>query len=216
MSEKKNTIRAITGRIIYQLYNNGNVNRGALATLRRTTSITDKGAEKIWPFIFEGIASGDKKSVILSKNGKPTKQESAIYTALHCYAIFQQGNDSDCVYASVPTSGQDKNEEDVKEEFGVTLFSALRQIRNNDSKIADALDRRVTALLATTNVGSAINSITHLVNILKGKKIVTKVDFAQLASDLNVFQSSSKAAREIALKWGQDYYWNTYQLDDNE
>lgn len=213
MSEKENSIRAITGRIIYQLYNNGNVNRGALATLRRTTSITDKGAEKIWPFIFEEI---DKKSVILSKNGKPTKQENAIYTALHCYAMFQQGNDNDCVYASMPISKQDKNEENTKEEYGVTLFNALRQIRNSDSKIADALDRRVTALLATTNIGSAINSITHLVNILKGKKIVTKIDFAQLASDLNVFQSNSKAAREIALKWGQDYYWSTYQLDDNE
>lgn len=215
MSEKKSTIRAITGRIIHQLYNNGNINRGALATLRRTTSITDKGAEKIWPFIFEEVPD-DKKSVILSKNGSPTKQEIAIYTALHCYAVFQQGNDHDCVYAPIPDPKQDKIEENLKEDYGITLFSALRQIRNNDSKVADALDRRVTALLATTNVSSAINSVTHLVNILKGKNIGTKVDFAKLASDLNVFQSSSKAAREIALKWGQDYYWNTYQLDDNE
>lgn len=213
MSEKKNTIRSITGRIIYQLYNNGEINKGALATLRRTTSMADKGAEKVWPFIFDNITSDNKDTKVnfLSTNGKPTKQENAIYAALHCYAMFQQGIDQKCVYASVPR----KDEED-SEEKGITLFSALRMVKNSDSKVAEALDRRVTVLLATTNINSAIKSITHLVSILKGKKLGAQIDFAQLASDLNVFQTNPKAAREIALKWGRDYYWNTYELKNQK
>ncbi|MBD5430103.1 type I-E CRISPR-associated protein Cse2/CasB [Lactobacillus sp.] len=210
MSNKKNTIRSITARIIYQLYNNGEINKGVLATLRRTTSMADKGAEKVWPFIFDNIATDNKNAQIniLSTNGNPTRQENAIYTALHCYAMFQQGIDQTCVYAASTT----RKDEEGSEEKGLTLFSALRMVKNSDSKVAEALDRRVTVLLATTNINSAIKSITHLVSMLKGKKLGFKIDFAQLASDLNVFQISPKTAREIALKWGRDYYWNTYAL----
>lgn len=216
MSKGKNTLSAITGQIIFQLYNNGNINRGALATLRRTTSITDKGAEKVWPIIFSNMVvnNKDKAPIFLSKNGKPTKQEIAIYTALHCYAMFQQGNDQTCAYAQINTKKDSQGKSSP--EDGVTLFSALREIRNDNSQITEALDRRVSALLATTNINNAVNSIIHLVNILKGKKITTKIDFGQLASDLDVFQSSLKQAREVALKWGQDYYWNTYQLEKKD
>lgn len=87
----------------------------------------------------------------------------------------------------------------------------------NDSNEKKALDRRITALLATTNISSATNSINHLVSILKGKKMGEKIDFAQLAEDLYNFQWSTKNARFVALKWGKDYYWNVYKLaSDND
>lgn len=148
----------------------------------------------------------------LSTNGKPTKLETAVYTALHCYAAFQQGNDS-FVFGQIPRS-KDKEESG---ENGVSLFTALRKMKINDSNEKKALDRRVTALLATTNISSATNSINHLVSILKGKKMGEKIDFAQLAEDLYNFQWSTKNARFVALKWGKDYYWNVYKLaSDND
>lgn len=187
-----------TARIIDQLYGDGTPDKGALAELRRSTAITDKGAEKIWPLIFSAMPK-------LSTNGKPTKLEIAVYTALHCYAAFQQGNDS-FVFGQIPRL-KDKEE---SRENGVSLFTALREM--NDSNEKKALDRRVTALLATTNISSATNSINHLVSILKGKKMGEKIDFAQLAEDLYNFQLSTKNARFVALKWGKDYYWNVYKL----
>ena len=183
-----------TARIINQLYSDGTPDKGALAELRRTTAIADKGAEKIWPLIFSAVPK-------LSTNGKPTKLETAVYTALHCYAAFQQGNDS-CVFGQIPRS-KDKEESESKQ-----IDPRLQK---------KALDRRVTALLATTNISSATNSINHLVSILKGKKMGEKIDFAQLAEDLYNFQWSTKNARFVALKWGKDYYWNVYKLaSDND
>lgn len=189
-----------TARIINQLYGDGTPDKGALAELRRTTAITDKGAEKIWPLIFSVVPK-------LSTNGKPTKLETAVYTALHCYAAFQQGNDS-FVFGQIPRL-KDKEE---SRENGVSIFTALRKMKIIDSNEKKALDRRVTALLATTNISSATNSINHLVSILKGKKMGKKIDFAQLAEDLYNFQLSTKNARFVALKWGKDYYWNVYKL----
>ena len=140
-----------TARIINQLYDDGTPDKGALAELRRTTAITDKGAEKIWPLIFSAVPK-------LSTNGKPTKLETAVYTALHCYAAFQQGNDS-FVFGQIPRS-KDKEE---SRENGVSLFTALRKMKINDSNEKKALDRRVTALLATTNISSATNSAAEAV-----------------------------------------------------
>ena len=105
-----------TARIINQLYGDGTPDKGALAELRRTTAIADKGAEKIWPLIFSAVPK-------LSTNGKPTKLETAVYTALHCYAAFQQGNDS-FVFGQIPRS-KDKEE---SRENGVSLFTALRKM----------------------------------------------------------------------------------------
>ena len=97
------------------------------------------------------------------------------------------------------------------------ILTPIIKIKKHDSNEKKALDRRVTALLATTNISSATNSINHLVSILKGKKMGEKIDFAQLAEDLYNFQWSPKNARFVALKWGIDYYWNVYKLaSDND
>ena len=107
-----------TARIINQLYGDGTPDKGALAELRRTTAIADKGAEKIWPLIFSAVPK-------LSTNGKPTKLENS---SLYCSSLLcciQQGNDS-FVFGQIPRS---KDKEDL-EKMGVSLFTALRKIEN--------------------------------------------------------------------------------------
>ncbi|GAA3635812.1 type I-E CRISPR-associated protein Cse2/CasB [Lactobacillus hamsteri] len=191
-------INKATVKIIKRLYNNGSLDKATLAALRSTTDITDKRAEKVWPLFFDGV----DESIVLSRDGQPTHAEKAIYTTLHCYAIFQQGTE-ELVYAA---SGENQK--------GVTFFNALKQIGDKDSDAKAALDRRVSAILASTNTAAVINSLVHLVQILKGKKLNLQVDFGKLAQDLYWFQSNPESARKVALNWGRDYYWNVYTLEN--
>ena len=70
-----------------------------------------------------------------------------------------------------------------------------------------ALDRRVQALLASRNLANTVKSITQLTRILKSSNRELKVDYAQLAQDLFLFETSFEMANRICLKWGQQYYW---------
>lgn len=193
-------ISEATSSIIRELYNNGNPNKAVLASLRSANSIEDKRAEKVWPLIFNNVAPGD----LTLDATKPSWAEVAIFTALRCYAIFQQGQDDYCVF--------DRKKGKDGSGTGVTLFKALNQIRNDDNHVA--LDRRVDNVLVNTNVPSVINSIVHLDKILKGQKTKLKVDFAELAKNLYYFQQSHDQARGVCLAWGREYYWNTYKKEN--
>lgn len=205
----ENRVYNATSICINRLFNNGNMDKAALANLRNSKSLNDRYATVVWPMIFDAINQAyEKKEVnqVLSQDGTPTIAETAIYTALCCYAIFQQGTDQK-VFGSI----QDENEA----ERGQKLFSALRKISNLTSKMDEAtktsLDKRVDMTLAMSNPTSVINSVVHLLRILKSKNnnVQVKVDFAQLASDLFFIQLDRTSARKTSLKWGQDYYyWN--------
>ena len=216
----ENKIYKATSICIDRLFNSGNIDKAALANLRNSKSLNDSYAIIVWPIIFEAInkaykhASKEEINQVLSQNGAPTITETAIYTALCCYAIFQQGTDQK-VYGSI--------REENESERGQNLFSALRKISGLTSKMDDAiktsLDRRVDMTLAMTNSTSIINSVVHLLRILKSKSnnVQVKIDFAQLASDLFFMQLNRANARKISLKWGQDYYyWHDNDKKENK
>lgn len=190
-------IAKITNSIIKQIYNEGDLNKGLLSNLRNSTSINDRYATKLWPLIFSEVRNDD----ILSKTGKPTFGEIAIYTALRCYAIIQQGTEEQVF-------GNFNADENVQ-----SLFSALsqlnKQMNKNDESARTSLDKRVDATFAMTNTASAINSILHLVRILHSQNNVEniKIDFGQLADDLYFFQMNRSQARKVTLRWGQNYYF---------
>lgn len=213
-------IYKITTICIERLFNNGNIDKAALANLRNSKSLNDRYATVVWPIIFEAINKAYKKASkkeinkVLSQNGTPTITETAIYTALCCYAIFQQGTDQK-VFGSI--------QEEDEAERGQKLFSALRKISNLTSKMDEAtktsLDKRVDMTLAMSNPTSVINSVVHLLRILKSKNnnVQVKVDFAQLASDLFFIQLNRTNARKTSLKWGQEYYyWNDNDKKENK
>ncbi|MCH4165472.1 MAG: type I-E CRISPR-associated protein Cse2/CasB [Lentilactobacillus diolivorans] len=188
-------IDGITFKIIQTLYGNGNPDKAVLASVRSASSITSQRAQKVWPILMANLPSD-----LLSKSGRPTRAETAIYSAVRLYAIHQQGKDAIVCGNSLTNDPKD----------GVTLFEALANLRRN-ADIRVALDRRIQPLLETTNIDSVINSITHLVAILKANNGTQKIDYPRLAKDLYWFQSDFKRANEVRLLWGQQYFWVTNQ-----
>ncbi len=183
-------IENATSRIIQQLYNHGDLNKAVLASVRNAASFTSPRAQKSWPILMANL-DGE----MLSKNGKPTYAETAIYAVIRFYAIHQQGQKK---FVSRPV---DKDDPDK----GLLLFQALANLRKDEDTRA-ALDRRLQQLLATTNISSAINSLTHLVEILKATRPGQRIDYPALAEDLFWFQMSYERANSVRLRWGQQYF----------
>lgn len=186
---KRMTIKCETARIIKQIWSDENPNKAVLAALRNSTNILNKKATIVWPLM---LAAMNEKE--LSKNGKQTVAETAIYSALHCYAIYQQSDDNRLVYGSSEKSGKD-------------FFVALSNLRR-DADMRQALDRRVQTILGNSNTVSVINTIYHLTEILKANNNNNRllIDFARLSQDLYYFQFGNTSARMVCLKWGQQYY----------
>lgn len=176
-------------KIILSLYNDGNINKSALANLRASNSINSKHMTEVWSIFFKYIAKED-----LSQNYKPSYTEIAVFTAVKCFAIYQQGS-TECTYGK--SYGDNAK--------GLTFFNALANLRK-DAEEKEALDRRVQALLATSNVESVINGIIHTLQILKSHNKHLVIDFAKLGQDLYHFQFDSYSARETCLKWGEEYF----------
>lgn len=193
-------IEQVTSRIIEQLYNNGDMDKAALAALRSTASLDGSRAQKVWPIFLANM-----KEEWLSKNGKQTYAEKAIFAAVRMYAVHQQANDV-CVYA--------KKSKDANEDSGVEFFEALNRLKNSD--LETALNRRVEALLGSTNIQAVIDQLTHLMQIVKGKKTGVKIDYARLASDLYRFQFGYQEANQVRLHWGEQYYRLNKQDQKNE
>lgn len=185
-------VKRTTDRIIRTLYRDGSPDKAVLASLRNAPTITSHRAEVVWPVI---MANLDEDQLSHAKDGAPTPEEVAVYTAIRFYAIHQQGNNDSFVYAS---AFGDESE-------GETLFGALGKLRGNED-LRVATDRRVQPLLATTNVSSVINSLSHLVSILKSHSKAQQIDYALLAQDLYGLQRSYEQASRVRLRWGQQYY----------
>jgi len=194
-------IEKTTARIINTLYRNGNPNKALLASLRDAPNMTSQRAQAVWPIM---MANLDKLQ--LSTTGVPTPAEVAIYAAIRFYAIHQQGHQQTASVYEPADRGSAK---------GVTLFEALAELRKKeDTRVA--LDRRVQPLLATTNVTSVINELSHLIRILKANSGSQKIDYAQLAEDLFWLQASYEQATRVRVRWGQQYFWVSQTTDENE
>ncbi|WP_283583636.1 type I-E CRISPR-associated protein Cse2/CasB [Limosilactobacillus difficilis] len=185
--QEKNHIKKVTSRIIHELWQDGNTDKAVLAALRNSNSILSQPDIQFWPLLFQQKL--EEKD--LSRNGVPTNQEQAIFAALHCYAMYQQGNDS-LVYKPA-----NKNEHQ--------LFNILSHLRR-DERLRDGLDRRVQNVLGNTNPSSMINGIYRLISILKANSNREPVDFGQLGQDLYYLQLGHRSLRQVSLKWGQQYY----------
>lgn len=198
-----NRIRNTTAQIIYRLWENDSPNKAALAALRNSKTLLSRNASKIWPLF---LSTMDKKD--LSQTGSLTIGEQAIFAALHCYALYQQGK-------TVNLNAAVDYKNDAKQDSGQNLFAALAYLRADESS-RKAIDRRVQAVFESTNIASVTNSISHLVSILHSSSFQGKIDFAQLSQDLYYFQLSSENARRICLKWGQQYYSISTENENQE
>lgn len=178
----------VTTSIIREISND----KAALAALRHSNSILSNQATKIWPLIFSKL-DYEKNNEYADLMRKPTYQDIAIFTSLRCYAIFVQGND-------------EAKSEFLNSEKKESFFRTLSQLRKDD-RIKGGLDRRVKNTLSSTNTDAVIHSLISLIQILKANNRSANVNYPDLALDLNRFQFSFDAARQVAIKWGRQYFW---------
>lgn len=197
-------IEKATERIIRQLYNNGNTDKASLAALRSAATIDGYRAQKVWP-----VFLGNLDEQWLSKNGKATREEAAIFAAVRMYALHQQASDS-CAFGRRNYSDKKDEETNSRE-----LFEALNRLKQGTDS-HEALDRRVQALLGTNNYNAVIDQLVHLMQIIKSKKTGIKIDYARLAGDLYKFQFGYRQANEVRLRWGEQYYRAFKKSDTNQ
>lgn len=197
-------IEKATERIIRQLYNNGDTDKASLSALRSVTTIDGYRAQKVWPVFLSNL---DEKW--LSKNGKATREETAIFAAVRMYALHQQASDS-CVFSRRNYSDKKDDEKNGRE-----LFESLNWLKQGTDS-HEALDRRVQALLGTNNYNAVIDQLVHLMQIIKSKKTGIQIDYARLAGDLYKFQFGYRQANEVRLRWGEQYYRAFKKLDTNQ
>jgi len=183
-------IGKVTEQVIKRLDRDGNPNKAVLASLRNATTITSPQAQSVWPVLIPNLYKNQ-----LSSDGMPTPAEVAIYTAIRFYAIYQQSQEQP-VHSSADEQGDER----------IELFAAFAELRKIPDN-RDALDRRVQSVLATVNVRSVINSLSHLLKILKASDKTIKIDYAQLAKDLYRLQGNYKQANQVRLFWGEQYFW---------
>lgn len=202
-------IEKATERIIRQLYNNGDTDKASLSALRSAATIDGYRAQKVWPVFLSNL---DEQW--LSKNGKATREESAIFAAVRMYALHQQASDA-CVFSRRNYSDKkDEKKKDV-EKNGRELFEALNWLKQGTDS-HEALDRRVQALLGTNNYNAVIDQLVHLMQIIKSKKTGIQIDYARLAGDLYKFQFGYRQANEVRLRWGEQYYRAFKKLETNQ
>lgn len=198
ISSKSYRAQAVTNRIIDSLWNSGQPNRAALSGLRTAKTISSHQAVSAWPALLGFISEEE-----LSRTGKPTRGEIAIFTAVRAFALYQQGN----------------NERLLNKDGGKTVMEALSLLRAGDPNQQAALDRRTENLLSTTQLSSLLHQLISIVSIVKSKGDGGPLDLGQLARDLYEFQTHVGAyngAQKVILRWGQQYYAGHHSESNSE
>lgn len=187
-----------TNNIITKLHEREGNDKAILAALRRSNSILSRQATAVWPVLFEYVKDKDT----FGENSRQTISERAIFTALRCYAVFEQGNDME-------------RDREYDNENAKSLFRNLSFLRK-DERLRDALDRRAQAVLSTTNIEAVTRSLVSLTKIIKANNSAAIINYSELANDLYNFQLGFESARKVAIKWGREYFWINDNKESNE
>ncbi len=187
-----------TDKIIKKLHEREGNDKAILSALRRSNSILSRQATIVWPLLFEFIKEKDT----FGENSRQTTSERAIFTALRCYAVFEQGNDIE-------------RDREYDNENAMSLFRSLSFLRK-DEQLREALDRRVRAVLSTTNAEVVTRSLVSLTKIIKANNPAASINYPKLANDIYNFQLGFESARKIAIKWGREYFWINDNKESNE
>ena len=157
--------------------------RAHLAQLRRGIGRIPGDAPEIW-----GILFADMPEEMMSRNGKPTKEEWAVYTALTLYALHQQGKDI-----------QEKNMHQQNFQLGLSVAMLVK----DEEKDRDRIARRFNAFATAGDMQEAAYHLRGLIQLLRAVNI--PLDYVRLAQELYRFQDPDEAPK-VRLAWGQDFY----------
>lgn len=167
--------------------------KASLAQLRRGIGKQPGELPELW-----GEFLADLPEELMSKTAEPSRAEWAVYTALTLFALHQQGH-------SEPMNAEgDENH----------LGRAVRKLVHGEED-----EERVKFKLGLAASSDDMTELSYrlrtLVNLLSGENI--KLDYADLAKDLFLFQSEN-CTDKIRMKWGRDFYRinkNDIESEDN-
>lgn len=160
-----------------------------LAQLRKGIGKRPGELPELWGMIFK-----DLPEKLMSKSVQPSYAEWAIYISLTLFAVHQQGN-GEAVFS---------NEDDFR------LGRAVRKLVHSEDD-EERIQFRFRLVALSDDMEELSYRMKTIVRLLSAENI--KLNYADLAADLYSFQFES-AADAVRLKWGQDFYRNSY-LNEN-
>lgn len=170
-----------TAAVILTLWNNGDCDKAALSSLRKSKTLSCANAA--YPVILSRL-----NREWLSTNDKETKEEKAIYEAVRLYAMYQQGIS------------------DLTSAPGWNFAHQLYKFKQDNENRAKALDSRFHNLTGGSDFKTMAAQLEHLIMIVKQGKKAPKIDFPSLAQDLYDYQVSRAKMNAVRLRWGEEYY----------
>lgn len=169
--------------------------RADLANLRRGIGKKPGDLPALWGLLFR-----DFPEELMSWTGEATRAEWAVSGALTLYALHQQ---------SMQTPA---HVEGRRLGLAVRALSDSKNANESDSPNAAVL-RRFHSFATAQDMPECMHHLRGLVQLLRSQSI--PVDYVELAGDLYEFQTPEGAAR-VRLRWGQDFYRNTYQTEEGK
>lgn len=168
--------------------------KASFAQLRRGVGKQPGELPELW-----GEFLQDLPEELMSNNDETSREEWAVYTALTLFALHQQGH-------SEPMNAEgDENH----------LGRAVRKLVHSEGDQSN--EERVKFKLGLAASSDDMTELSYrlrtLVNLLSGENI--KLDYAELAKDIFLFQSENYADK-IRMKWGRDYYRNYKNDSESE
>lgn len=178
--------------------------KASLAQLRRGIGKQPGELPELWDAFLKGLPEE-----LMSKTREPSRAEWAVYTALTLFALHQQGH------------SEPMNEQGEKHRLGraarelVEIKKKSSNKKSNEDDEEDSDEKSVKFKLGLAASSDDMTELSYrlrtLVNLLSGENI--KLDYAELAMDIFLFQSENYAD-EIRMKWGRDFY-RIEKTDDN-
>lgn len=159
--------------------------KARLANLRRGVGKAPGELSELWGEFLQRMPE-----TLWGKSEKPSYAEWAIYTALTLFALHQQGH------------GESMNaRDDEKYHIG----RAVRMlIHNNDENEEERVRFKLSLAADSADIEELAYRLRALIKLMSGEGI--KLDYANLARDLYLFQLSEESANKVRLQWGRDFY----------
>lgn len=194
-NDKKQTVYQVTNRILNRLdsMRSTSSGKGLLSNLRRSTGRPLSEVIVALPMILEEIPEE-----MLGKSDQLNYAERAIFTCLQIYASHQQG--------------KSESVNDNSKEKYMNFGESLRSIRKGEDTAA--LDRRFNAMITASTFDAFAYYLRQLVQIMKSKSSLTKVNYALLAQDLFTFQLGF--SESVRLRWARSYYWKESYITEEQ
>lgn len=161
---------------------NASLLRAQLAYLRRGIGKNPGAIPEIWEMTLGNIPDS-----WMSRDGKPTREENAIHTALTYYALHQQSKDI---------------KEKSMHEDGVGLGKALARMIKSEEDFS-RIKRRFDMVATANSFEELAYHMRGAIQLLKFENI--GMDYGLLAQDIYRYQFPTMRDG-VRLKWGEDFY----------